>query len=87
MIKHAITNFFGTRFERDIREIQPIVEQYREYKTVVAEIGETQELTEGGDADMREMAEQELATRAARVVWLRDGKIVSDERNREVEAV
>ena len=44
-----------------LAEIQPIVEQFREYKTVLAEIAQTQELTEGDDADLREMAEQELA--------------------------
>ena len=41
-----------------LSEIQPIVDQFREYKTVLAEITETQELAESGDADMREMAEQ-----------------------------
>ena len=45
-----------------LSEIQPIVDQFREYKMVLAEITETQELAESGDADMREMAEQELAT-------------------------
>ena len=45
-----------------LSEIQPIVDQFREYKMVLAEITQTQELTESGDADMREMAEQELAT-------------------------
>ena len=45
-----------------LSEIQPIVDRFREYKMVLAEITETQELAESGDADMREMAEQELAT-------------------------
>jgi peptide chain release factor 1 len=45
-----------------LSEIQPIVDRFREYKMVLAEITETQELIESGDADMREMAEQELAT-------------------------
>ena len=45
-----------------LTEIQPIVETFREYKTVVAEIAQTRELREGNDADMRELAEQELAT-------------------------
>ena len=44
-----------------LAEIQPIVDKFREYKTVVAEIAETRELSEGNDADMRELAEQELA--------------------------
>ena len=43
-----------------LAEIQPIVDKFREYKTVVAEIAETRELSEGNDADMRELAEHEL---------------------------
>ena len=38
------------------------METFREYKTVVAEIAQTRELRQGNDADMRELAEQELAT-------------------------
>ena len=45
-----------------LAEIQPIVDTFREYKTVVAEIAQTLELREGDDADMRALAEQELAT-------------------------
>ena len=44
-----------------LAEIQPIVDKFREYKNVVAEIAETLELSEEHDADMRELAEQELA--------------------------
>ena len=44
-----------------LAEIQPVVDKFREYKTAVIEIAQTQELTEGNDADMRELAEQELA--------------------------
>ena len=39
-----------------LAEIQPIVDKFREYKTVVAEIVQTRELSEGNDADMRELA-------------------------------
>ena len=35
-----------------LTEIQPIVETFREYKTVVAEIAQTRELRQGNDADM-----------------------------------
>ena len=45
-----------------LAEIQPTVDTFREYKTVQTEIAQTQELAEGTDADMRELAEQELAT-------------------------
>ena len=41
--------------------IQPLVEKFREYKVVLTEISQAQELAEGGDDDMRELAEQELA--------------------------
>ena len=44
-----------------LAEIQPIVDKFREYKNVVAEIAETLELSKEHDADMRELAEQELA--------------------------
>ena len=45
-----------------LAEIQSTVDRFREYKTVVTEIAETQELTASRDADMRELATQELAT-------------------------
>ena len=45
-----------------LSDIQPVVEKFREYKGVVTEIEQTQELTDGSDADMRELAEQELAS-------------------------
>ena len=53
-----------------LAEIQPTVATFREYKAVLTEIAETQELAEGADADMRELAEQELATLEARRVDL-----------------
>ncbi len=44
-----------------LSEIQPIVEKFRDYKTVVAEITETREIADGSDAELQELAEQELA--------------------------
>ena len=47
-----------------LSEIQPIVEKFRDYKTVESEIAETRELAAGSDAEeaeLRELAEQELA--------------------------
>src|SRR6185369_16052617 len=41
-----------------ISEMQPLVDRYREYKRVAAEIADNQELLK--DPDMREMAEEEL---------------------------
>ncbi len=43
-----------------LSEIQPLVEKFRDYKTVVSEIADTRELAEGADAELRELAEQEL---------------------------
>ena len=45
-----------------LAHIQPTVDTFREYKTVLTEIAQTQELAEGTDADMRELAQQELAS-------------------------
>ncbi len=49
-----------------LSEIQPIVEMFREYKSVLEEITQTQELAQSNDADMRELAEQELTSLSAR---------------------
>ena len=49
-----------------LSEIQPIVEKFRDYKKVVSEIAETSELANGSDAELRELAEQELADLEAR---------------------
>ncbi len=54
------------RHTRSLSEIQPLVEQFREYKAVVEELAETRELAAGGDDDLRELAEQEARTLAAR---------------------
>src|SRR5258708_36400874 len=40
--------------------MQPIVERFREYKTVVKEAAQAEELAKSGDADMRELAAEEL---------------------------
>ena len=58
-----------------LAEIQSIVEQFREYKAVLAEIAQTQELTEGDDADLREMAEQNWPpwARGVTICWPRSG--------------
>ena len=49
-----------------LAEIQLTVERYREYKAIVRQIAETEELIAGGDADMREMAGDELRALVAR---------------------
>lgn len=45
-----------------LSELQPVVDKYREYRTVLDEIDQAKELAEGSDPDMRELAEQELAS-------------------------
>ena len=45
-----------------LAEIQSIVEKFRTFKAVVTEITQTQELAKGSDADIRELAEQELTS-------------------------
>ena len=43
-----------------LSELEPLVERFREYKTVAQEIAQTEELVAGGDPDMRELAREEL---------------------------
>src|SRR5688572_3567394 len=43
-----------------LAEIEPLVEKAREYKAVLKEIEQAEEIVKGGDADMRELAEEEL---------------------------
>ena len=69
-------------------DIQPIVDKFREHKAVVNEIAQAQELADGNDAEMRELAEQELASLSeTRDALLADIKILmvpkdpNDEKN------
>src|SRR6187455_345508 len=43
-----------------LAEIEELVQKYREYKTVVAEIRSAEELIKGGDPEMRDLALEEL---------------------------
>src|SRR5438477_6639029 len=45
-----------------LAEIQPTVERFREYKAVVRNVAETEELMSAGDPDMRTLAQEELKT-------------------------
>ena len=49
-----------------LAEIEPLVERFREFKEVLAEIVHAQELAGGSDAEMRELAQEELRTLEAR---------------------
>ena len=54
-----------------LAEIEPLVERFREYKAIVNGITQTEELASSGDADMRDLAREELKSLTAR----RDGLI------------
>ena len=43
-----------------LAEIEPLVQKAREYKSVLNEIAQAEELLKGSDADMRELAEEEM---------------------------
>ena len=45
-----------------LAEIQSLVETFREYKSVLTEIGQVQELVESNEGDMRELAQREIRT-------------------------
>ena len=49
-----------------LAEVEPLIERFREYKTVARGIAETEELIASGDADMRDLAREELKSLAAR---------------------
>jgi peptide chain release factor 1 len=49
-----------------LAEVEPLVERFREYKTIVRDIAQTEELAGAGDADMRELAKEEMKSLIAR---------------------
>ena len=49
-----------------LAEVEPLVEKFREYKSVAADIAGAEELTASGDADMRDLAKEELKSLLAR---------------------
>jgi peptide chain release factor 1 len=49
-----------------LSELETTVERFREYKTVTRDIAQTEELAAGADADMRELAKEELKGLVAR---------------------
>jgi peptide chain release factor 1 len=51
---------------RALAELAPMVERFREYKTVIAELQQAQELVRSGDPEMRELAQEELVTLQSR---------------------
>jgi peptide chain release factor 1 len=51
---------------KTLAEIEPIVQAFREYKALNEDVAQTEELAAGGDADMRELAHQELKSLVSR---------------------
>jgi len=49
-----------------LAEVEPLIERFREYRTVVRNIAETEELVNAGDADMRDLAKEELKSLVVR---------------------
>jgi peptide chain release factor 1 len=45
---------------KQLSDLEPLVQKYREYKTVQKDIEGSEELVRGADADMRELAQEEL---------------------------
>src|SRR5215813_6800996 len=49
-----------------LSELEPLVEKYREYKIVASEFAQAEEMVAGNDADMRDLAKEELKSLTAR---------------------
>jgi peptide chain release factor 1 len=49
-----------------LAEVEPMIGRFREYKTVVRDVAQTEELATAGDPDMRELAREELKALVAR---------------------
>jgi len=71
-----------------LAELEPLVQKYREYKTVEADLAGTTELAKGADPEMRALAEEELpGLTARRDVLLQELKVLlipkdpNDEKN------
>ena len=49
-----------------LAEVEPLVQRFREYKAVLHDVAQTEELVSAGDTDMRELAREELKSLVAR---------------------
>ena len=54
------------RQAKTLSELEPLVERFREYKTLVSSIAQTEELAATSDTEMRELVQEELKTLVAR---------------------
>jgi peptide chain release factor 1 len=48
------------KYAKELAEIEPLIERFREYTALVHDIAQTEELAAGADADMRDLAREEL---------------------------
>src|SRR5262249_4559577 len=48
-----------------LAELEPLIDKFREYKNVVRDLAGAEELAASGDADMRELAKEELKSLTA----------------------
>src|SRR5262245_56747082 len=51
---------------KTLSDLEPLVERFREYKTLVRDIAQTEELAGSADTDMRELAQEELKSLVSR---------------------
>jgi len=58
---------------KTLSDLEPLVEKYREYKAVAAEIAQAEELMKAGDPEMRDLAQEELSD-----LTMRQGRIVDE---------
>ncbi|HEX3704723.1 MAG TPA: peptide chain release factor 1 [Vicinamibacterales bacterium] len=49
-----------------LAEVEPLIERFREYKIVVDDLAQAEELAGGGDPDMRDLAREEVKALSAR---------------------
>ncbi len=50
------------RYSKEQAELQPLIEKIREYKKVLKDIEEAEEILKGGDGDLRALAQAELSS-------------------------
>ncbi len=48
------------KYSREQAELEPIVTKFREYKKILNQIQEVEEIIKDGDSDLKELAEEEL---------------------------
>lgn len=48
------------KFSKEQADLQPLIEKIQEYKKILADIEDTEEILKGGDGDLRELAHEEI---------------------------